>query len=129
MNHRTEQILQLLFEALDPSTHYEGDTSDDERKTRIGSLRKKAISASTKFRHSMTRKGRRSSRVMSIESLDDFLNVEELQAVDAFRQALILEDLLPARHDDYHMILRFVFPSILSFHHHELHYRELPKKR
>ncbi|KAL4281729.1 hypothetical protein GQ457_03G002550 [Hibiscus cannabinus] len=73
-----------------------------------GSLTKKAISASSMFRHSITRKSRRHSRVMSIDSIEDNLNAEELQAVDAFRQALVLDELLPAKHDDHHMMLRFL---------------------
>lgn len=81
------------------------DISEDERKTRLGSLKKVAISASTKFRHSLTKKGRRNSRVMSVV-FDDEHDADEIQAVDALRQALILEELLPAKHDDYHMLLR-----------------------
>ncbi|KAL0356687.1 UNVERIFIED_CONTAM: Phosphatidylinositol/phosphatidylcholine transfer protein SFH3 [Sesamum calycinum] len=80
---------------------------EDERKTRLGSLKKVAISASNKFRNSLSKKSRRNSKVMSIV-LEDEHDAEELQSVDAFRQALILEELLPAKHDDYHMLLRFL---------------------
>ncbi|KAG5526669.1 hypothetical protein RHGRI_032812 [Rhododendron griersonianum] len=103
-------MLSVCLMAIDLSTgleKYDVENSEDERKTRLGSLKKKAINASTKFRHSFTKKGRRNSKVMSV-AFEDEHDAEELQAVDAFRQALILEELLPAKHDDYHMMLRFL---------------------
>lgn len=113
MQVENRNMLSVCLMAIDLSTgleKYDVENSEDERKTRLGSLKKKAINASTKFRHSFTKKGRRNRKVMSV-AFEDEHDAEELQAVDAFRQALILEELLPAKHDDYHMMLRFVsFP-------------------
>lgn len=73
----------------------------------MASLKKRAINASAKFGHSLTRRARRHSQVLSV-SIEDVCNAEELKAVDAFRQTLILEELLPSKHDDYHMMLRLL---------------------
>ncbi|XP_065867345.1 phosphatidylinositol/phosphatidylcholine transfer protein SFH3-like [Euphorbia lathyris] len=98
---------ETMSEPFDRHMKPESDNSEDDRKTRLGSLKKKAISASNKFRHSLTKKGRRHSRVMSV-AIDDFIDAEELQAVDSFRQVLLLDELLPSKHDDHHLMLRFL---------------------
>ncbi|KAB2047297.1 hypothetical protein ES319_A13G035200v1 [Gossypium barbadense] len=84
------------------------DSYEDERKKKLGSFKKMEVSASSKFRNSLKKKSRRDSRVISAASIDDNLNPEQLQAVNEFRQALILDELLPAKHDDHHMMLRFL---------------------
>ncbi|WCJ25000.1 Phosphatidylinositol/phosphatidylcholine transfer protein SFH12 [Euphorbia peplus] len=89
----------------DPVTDPE-DLGDD-KKTAIESLKQKALNASNKFRNSLTGKGRRSSKVMSVE-IEDVRDEEESKAVDALRQALMSEELLPSAHDEYHMLLRFL---------------------
>ncbi|CAH8386547.1 unnamed protein product [Eruca vesicaria subsp. sativa] len=83
------------------------ETSEDERKiVKISSFRKKAISASNRFKKSFRRKSRRtSSRIVSEPG---GINAEDLRSINAFRQLLLQDDLLPAQHDDPHMMLRFL---------------------
>ncbi|KAH9606454.1 hypothetical protein KSS87_002852 [Heliosperma pusillum] len=84
----------------------ETESLDDERKTAMGSFKKKAINASSKFRTSFQRR-RRSSKVMSID-FEDVHDAEEAKSVEALRQTLMAEEMLPSRFDDYHMLLRFL---------------------
>ncbi|GKA16577.1 phosphatidylinositol/phosphatidylcholine transfer protein SFH12-like protein, partial [Tanacetum coccineum] len=82
-----------------------GFEKSDMEKSKL-SFKQRAINASNKFKTSFGKKGRKSGKVMSV--FEDEHDADELKAVDALRQALILEELLPAKHDDYHMMLRFL---------------------
>lgn len=75
---------------------------------RVGSIKRAARTGSSRFRGSMKRNRRTSSRVLSVDMFEDEHDAEDSKAVDSFRQALILDELLPSRHDDYHMMLRFL---------------------
>ncbi|XP_059626177.1 phosphatidylinositol/phosphatidylcholine transfer protein SFH9 isoform X2 [Cornus florida] len=84
-------------------------SEDEKRITRIRSLKKKAMNASTRLTHTLRKRHNRiaNCRFASI-SIEDVRDEEEEEAVNAFRQALIAIDMLPARHDDYHTMLRFL---------------------
>ncbi|XP_062232043.1 phosphatidylinositol/phosphatidylcholine transfer protein SFH8-like isoform X1 [Phragmites australis] len=84
----------------------DADNSEGDKKTKIGSFKKKAINAGNKFRHSLRRRSKKKNE--NRVSIEDIRDVKELQDVETFRQCLIDEDLLPQQHDDYHMMLRFL---------------------
>ncbi|XP_071698494.1 phosphatidylinositol/phosphatidylcholine transfer protein SFH3-like [Rutidosis leptorrhynchoides] len=79
--------------------------SYEEKKSKL-SFKQRAINVSNKFRTSFGKKSRKNGRVVSV--VEDEHDADELKAVEALRQTLILEELLPAKHDDYHMMLRFL---------------------
>ncbi|KAL8171978.1 hypothetical protein V2J09_023782 [Rumex salicifolius] len=85
------------------------EISEEEKTTKMGTLKKKALYASNKFKHSIKRRGKKKSQNQAMcVSIKDVRDPKEVQAVEAFRQTLLLEDLLPSRHDDYYTLLRFL---------------------
>ncbi|KAL5172703.1 Phosphatidylinositol/phosphatidylcholine transfer protein SFH13 [Glycine soja] len=82
------------------------NSEEERRRSRIGSLKKKAISASSRFTHSLKKRGKR--KIDFRVPIEDVRDAEEEFAVQELRQRLLLRDLVPTRHDDYHAFLRFL---------------------
>ncbi|KAF6145962.1 hypothetical protein GIB67_033321 [Kingdonia uniflora] len=84
-------------------------SEDERRRTKIGTLKKKAIFASSKFTHSLKKRGKRKIdyRVPAV-SIEDIRDAGEERVVHELRQNLLARDSLPSRHDDYHTLLRFL---------------------
>ncbi|XP_020228327.1 phosphatidylinositol/phosphatidylcholine transfer protein SFH13 isoform X1 [Cajanus cajan] len=74
--------------------------------SRIGSLKKKAINASSRLTHSLKRRGKR--KIDFRVPIEDVRDEREEFAVQELRYALLHRGLLPPRHDDYHALLRFL---------------------
>lgn len=85
------------------------NSEDERRRFKIGTLKKKAINASNKFTHSLKKRGKRKVdyRVPSV-SIEDVRDAKEEAAVCELRQKLLDRDMLPAKHDDYYTLLRFL---------------------
>ncbi|KAL5166126.1 Phosphatidylinositol/phosphatidylcholine transfer protein SFH9 [Glycine soja] len=89
---------------------FEPEISEDEwRKSRARSLRRKAMTASTRLTYSLRKRNTRvaDSDFASI-FIEDVRDANEEKAVNSFRQVLLTRDLLPDSHDDYHKMLRFL---------------------
>nr|GMD93758.1 phosphatidylinositol/phosphatidylcholine transfer protein SFH6-like isoform X1 [Ipomoea batatas] len=82
----------------------EFEISDEERKNRIGMLKMKAY----KMRNSFKNKSRSRSDFGTSVFLEDGQDTQVVEAVNAFREVLTMEGLLPARHNDHHELLRFL---------------------
>ncbi|KAG7538120.1 CRAL-TRIO lipid binding domain [Arabidopsis suecica] len=78
---------------------------EEPRRSRIGNLKKKAITCSSKLTHPLKRKGKRKIELPLIEDVRD---EKDEKIVSKLRQELLKKDLLPPMHDDYHMLLRFL---------------------
>ncbi|KAL3503689.1 hypothetical protein ACH5RR_038138 [Cinchona calisaya] len=99
------------IEAYDETRERRSDfenSEDERRRFKMGAL-KKAINASNKFTHSFKKRGKRKVdyRVPPV-SIEDIRDAKEETAVCEFRQKLLDRDMLPARHDDYYILLRFL---------------------
>ncbi|KAJ7296541.1 hypothetical protein O6H91_Y116500 [Diphasiastrum complanatum] len=64
--------------------------------------------ASAKFRRALKRKKSKKLDKAKSLAIQDVRDKKEQFAVEKFRQALLAENLLPARHDDYHTLRRFL---------------------
>lgn len=86
------------------------ETSEDEKRRttpRGRSLKKKAMTASTKLTTGLRKRGNRVADCKyAAISIEDVRDAEEEKAIRAFRQALLAKDQLPPRFDDYHTLLR-----------------------
>ncbi|KAK3130354.1 hypothetical protein QOZ80_6BG0492450 [Eleusine coracana subsp. coracana] len=80
------------------------NSEDDRRRRKIGSLPLKAIHALRKKRA----RRRVDFRFPADIPIEDVRDAEEERAVAAFRDRLAANRLLPHKHDDYHMMLRFL---------------------
>eukprot|EP00250_Pteridium_aquilinum_P003639 c13946_g1_i1 orf=442-2367(-) len=78
---------------------HDGDSKGRRRSTSTGLI--------AKLRSSFSRK-RSGSCTTQTFLIEDVRYVEDQVIVDAFRQMLLVENLLPEKHDDYHKLLRFL---------------------
>ncbi|KAJ7543944.1 hypothetical protein O6H91_09G059400 [Diphasiastrum complanatum] len=98
----------LLHVAMSDDEKGERDVDDEKRKAKMGTFKAMNL-VSKKFRTSLKkRRGRRSHERCQSLAIEDVRDLEEQKSVDAFRQVLVEENLLPSRLDDYHTLLRFL---------------------
>ncbi|KAK2360578.1 Sec14p phosphatidylinositol transfer family protein [Trifolium repens] len=100
----------LLVQEDERSRSLEPETSEDEwRKSRARSLRRRAMTASTRLSYSLRKRNKRvADYQFNSIFIEDVRDAKEEEAVNSFRLALLTRDLLPDSHDNYHTMLRFL---------------------
>ncbi|KAI3759157.1 hypothetical protein L6452_06738 [Arctium lappa] len=86
--------------------HTDREVSDEEGTSRT--WKKSVDNASTKTTHSREKKSRKKTVYPDSLTIGEAQDPQEVGAVDALRQALIADNLLPEILDDYHMMLRYL---------------------
>lgn len=97
----------MAQEGRERKSDAERDT-DDERKGKRKIAAFKAMINSKKLRNTLKRRARKSHSLIHFFAIKDVRDEQEQRFVEAFRQVLIGENLLPKKHDDYHILLRFL---------------------
>ncbi|XP_024972308.1 phosphatidylinositol/phosphatidylcholine transfer protein SFH6-like isoform X1 [Cynara cardunculus var. scolymus] len=97
------------------STYYECneqnsdfEVSGEEKRSKIGTLKKAAKNASSKIQHSLRKRSRKKNNNQVSIPIEDVRDPEEVNAVASFRRMLVADELLPAKLDDYFTLLRFL---------------------
>lgn len=90
----------------DDEHKHKSEPENLEENMKSGILRK-AKSASSKFRSSLKNKIKRRNDT-DVSKIEEIHEIQDEKIVDAFRQALVMDNLLPTRFDDYHTMLRFL---------------------
>ncbi|KAL2924954.1 Phosphatidylinositol/phosphatidylcholine transfer protein SFH9 [Bienertia sinuspersici] len=96
-----------LIREEERSRKSEIEVSEDEpiRRTRIMSLKKKAVNASIKLAHGLKKRGKRIADCKFVAiAIDDVRDEKEEEAVNAFRQILVKKPY-------FHFILMIIIPS------------------
>ncbi|CAO2175729.1 unnamed protein product [Urochloa humidicola] len=85
------------------------NSEDERRRLSIGSLKKKALNASNKLTHSLKKRGKRKvEHRASSFTIEDVRDEQEERVAFTFQQELLNRNLLPDKHNDYHLLLRFL---------------------
>ncbi|CAI8612411.1 unnamed protein product [Vicia faba] len=100
----------LLVQEDERIRNLEPETSEDEwRKSRARSLRRRAMTASTRLTYSLRKRNKRvADYQFDSVFIEDIRDAKEEETVNLFRLALQTRDLLPDSHDNYHTMLRFL---------------------
>ncbi|GAA0141078.1 hypothetical protein Leryth_005314 [Lithospermum erythrorhizon] len=87
---------------------------EDERREEVGFLKRRTKNLTFKVCHSLKKIGSSRKPHNNIDvggssvTIEDVRDAGEMKVVDVFREALLLDNLLPPRYDSYSMMLRFL---------------------